>query len=95
MKKRKEGHPEPPATIRRTKADIATDQLERAFRTSQGMEMLALHALDEKLATGFLELLPAALAAAKADKPDTRLLRLITRFTASRNRFLQAKHAKR
>ena len=91
MKKQNEDQNGPPQQ-RKTKADIATDPLERAFRISQATEVLALTCLDEKLATGFLELLPAALKAANADKSDTRLLRLITRFTNSRNRFLQSKH---
>lgn len=78
--------------IRRTKADIATDALETGFRESEATELLALTVLDEKLATGFLTLLPKALEAANKDKPDTRLLRLITRYTASRARFLQSKH---
>lgn len=92
MKKQQEGPKRPPTQARRSRADIATDPLESAFRTSEAMEMMALTALDEKLATGFLTLLDKALSAARQDKPDTRLLRLITRYTSSRNRFLQSKH---
>ncbi len=65
---------------------------ERAALDTQLTELVHLTALDEKIATGMYGLVDHAIKAAKAEKSDTRLLRLIVRYSSARNRLLASIH---
>jgi hypothetical protein len=71
------------------------EQLAEGTAGSQLTELMHLTALDEKLARGLHGLVDTAIRAAKAKKPDTRLLRLIIRYSGARNRLLASIQHKR
>ncbi len=78
---------------RRKTAEVLSREFDRAATRSQLSELVHLTALDEKLASGLYRLVDAAMqAAVNPKKPDSRLLRLIVRYSAARNRALAAIH---
>jgi len=78
---------------RRKTAEVLSREFDRAAVRSQLSELVHLTALDEKLASGLYGLVDAAMqAAVNPKKPDSRLLRLIVRYSAARNRALASIH---
>ena len=68
-------------------------KLKASFAAAQAIELAALTELEVKLTVAMLELLPAAIAAARRNKPDIRLLRLISRHVSVTARKLQSAQA--
>jgi hypothetical protein len=79
--------PKPNKTEEQLQQDLDT-----AASASILSELVHLTALDEKIAQGMYQLVDPAIAAAKAKKPDTRLLRLLVRYSGARNRLLATIH---
>lgn len=91
---KKPSDPNKPTVIngrRKSPAHLEKD-LEHATNASILTELVHLTALDEKIARGMYALVDTAIAAAKAKKPDTRLLRLLVRYSGARNRLLASIH---
>jgi hypothetical protein len=65
---------------------------ERAALDTILSEQIHLTALDEKIARGMHALVDHAIKAASSEKTDTRLLRLIVRYSSARNRLLANIH---
>jgi len=70
------------------------DRHAAAFRLAAAQaalgEQVALLQMDVTLARGLLKLVPKAIEQARKSKPDTRLLRLLVRYSAAANRRLAA-----
>jgi hypothetical protein len=70
-------------------ANLESTALER-FTAAQLAEIMALRSLDTRIALALHDLMPAAIKAATDPKPDTKLLRLIVRYSSQVNRRLAA-----
>lgn len=81
-------------TKKRQKRPKKVDRETTQFRTAAAQavlgEQVALLQMDVTLARGLLKLVPKAITQASEKKPDTRLLRLLVRYSGTVNRRLAA-----
>jgi hypothetical protein len=75
---------------RPTKADRTAAPFRLATTQALLHEHVALLQLDVDLADGLMKLVPKAIQQASEKRPDTRLLRLLVRYSAAANRRLAA-----
>ena len=78
------------------RAEAAAQKIRGAMLQSEVMERAALRDLDTSLALTLKQLLPVAVKQSQdTKKPDSRLLRLIVRYTSAKNRELATKQRDR